>query len=768
MDNNKFYSEKLPVFSEPITNKWLKETLGQLSKILDEPKLKMYKWGEGGVAISIKLHIVLPPLGNYMGIDIQKNEQILLVFKIETYPISAPRIYSDRLDFPKDKLAHLYIAKEGNPSALCLVRGEINEWYTTKTIKDLLIRVENWYRDAATGQLVEDGNQYEPVRLEGYRGYAIYEHEKLSNIVKDKASSFEDENFIISLFKNKAGVNEFPTFELIKVFTKDELAETKENLNSAVAEIIDGSNIHKHHLGYIVWSNEAVVFSDYEVNLPKNWNGFREFCSMHGVDIRNLESLLVTLDFNFSEIPIIIGVKRPKEIIGFSSEIEFFNFYINPKSEERDKLRKKLNDLISVSFQAHNEPLTIEKAHLISGTDHNNKSSGAIIGCGALGSKIALHFIRSGKVELVLIDNDTIAPHNLVRHGLLPKHIGMNKAFALKEVAKEMYPANELPIVALSEQGNYLLENCKDGLNHLDWIFDFTASESFFNELILQGESLNKNILFRGLISDFGSLGLLFMEGSHRNPRLDDLQIFLYSLALKIDWISEWLIREFNTNKKEILCRVGVGCNSETTILSDDIISIHAGYFSRSINHELSKKQNNRKKAKIFLNRTFYKEGFQMETHCYEVPKFKVINAVNDKSWQIRINGTVADKLNAELSDAFPNETGGVLIGSVNTKTKIVYVTNYLSAPTDSKSSPNRFYRGIFELPEQIDAINNKTGGQLGYIGEWHTHPLGPEEISEIDLETVAKFKTDYVECSISLPVFLIILTTESFLPYVF
>ncbi len=62
-------------------------------------------------------------------------------------------------------------------------------------------------------------------------------------------------------------------------------------------------------------------------------------------------------------------------------------------------------------------------------------------------------------------------------------------------------------------------------VKHLEWIFDFTASNPLnFNQLVKEAIFDCKIKVCRAQISDFGNLGVIYFEGSNRNPRVDDLQ----------------------------------------------------------------------------------------------------------------------------------------------------------------------------------------------------------------------------------------------------
>jgi len=99
---------------------------------------------------------------------------------------------------------------------------------------------------------------------------------------------------------------------------------------------------------------------------------------------------------------------------------------------------------------------------------------------------------------------------------------------------------------------------------------------------------------------------------------------------------------------------------------------------------------------------------------------------------------------------------------------KAIHVTDIITAPDDSKSNAVCFYRGIYGLPEKVKEINEKSGNQLGYVGEWHTHPFGPNSLSTTDMNTVKRFKKELDSLVNPLPVFLTILTPTHLLSYVY
>jgi hypothetical protein len=72
-----------------------------------------------------------------------------------------------------------------------------------------------------------------------------------------------------------------------------------------------------------------------------------------------------------------------------------------------------------------------------------------------------------------------------------------------------------------------------------------------------------------------------------------------------------------------------------------------------------------------------------------------------------------------------PNETGGVLMGTVFQYPKRIVISKLVKAPEDSKEQENLFVLGTQNLCKNIHNIENKTNGKVTYLGTWHSHPRG-------------------------------------------
>jgi integrative and conjugative element protein (TIGR02256 family) len=111
-------------------------------------------------------------------------------------------------------------------------------------------------------------------------------------------------------------------------------------------------------------------------------------------------------------------------------------------------------------------------------------------------------------------------------------------------------------------------------------------------------------------------------------------------------------------------------------------------------------------------------------------PAKTIRHAIGD--WTVCTDALLVHRL-AEMREAkLPKETGGVLIGSFDLETKIVYIVDTIPSPPDSEEWPTLYIRGCRGLKAKTDEIANRTDGMLEYIGEWHSHPRNCPTIPSI------------------------------------
>lgn len=134
----------------------------------------------------------------------------------------------------------------------------------------------------------------------------------------------------------------------------------------------------------------------------------------------------------------------------------------------------------------------------------------AIVGCGSLGSKLAVIFARSGVGKFFLIDDDLLFPENFVRHDLDWREAGTHK---VDSVARKISLVNA---GATCQRRNHRLggqessgsvESLIEGLADCDLIVDATAEASVFNFLCATVAFAKKPLLWAEIFGGgFGGL----------------------------------------------------------------------------------------------------------------------------------------------------------------------------------------------------------------------------------------------------------------------
>jgi len=782
MDNN-FFTCSFPPENETDLSPSIQLALSEIRKEYTDQEIKTIHWNEIFVAIPLILKINLPTRGTVNDVDIRKNEPIFLLLDKQNYPYKAPLACSNRRDFPKDRLPHLNPKPPGNPASFCLHRGSIDTWFSEHSIIDYIQRVQFWLSDAASDRLIRKEDGFEVTRIDDFSGFCIYEPSQFQDKVKKEWQSN----------RNKSGFCLIP-YTLIKSSEQEPFTDGKsffsikvdypltDNIPNKLIELTKELNVlHTennrsdcHLYGILAWPPKKMIYKKFFADLPDNLDDLVTLSDKIEIPVN------IALNTYFSKnlhllagIPITLVIPRPQNVLNSESNLELLNFVVYCDTKMKSlKNEKSLESKVSPMVQR--SPLTLQLAKKISRLPSDfDVGKILFLGCGAIGSKFALHLIKSGQThKITFVDNDVLSSHNLVRHGLLTDGLGMNKAQAMKDAVENVYSADKdsISVGAINENIlNLFLGNNHEIFCQHSWMIDATASPTIRNVILQENLPLSLSIC-RCEIADDGKLGFLSFEGPNRNPRLDDLLLFILDMAIDHPEISNWLIstkKQRDSNPETILEEISIGmsCSSETMRLADDSVSFHASLFSLGFRKIAQKKSvNNNGFLQISCN------DIDHELNCvvqsYEIAPVLALLGENDKNWQFRVKSDAHKLLMQCFHKSGRNETGGLLIGQIDLKKKIVYITRILLAPPDSKCRPYAFERGILDVPEDVKKITQLTGDTINYVGEWHTHPGGGKKLSAVDNEAVRKIKT--VLDPVSRPTLVMIVTKEGLHPYIF
>lgn len=777
---------------KPLKDKHLSKNilfaLRELRQRFPSQTIAAYQRNNDYVGISLDVHVNLPTRGTVGNVDIRSREPIFLVFNKNRYPLQAPSVYSNRLDFPKDRLPHLNPRPKGTPANFCLYRGNLDAWFLEHSLIELVDKTRSWLEDAASGNLMRDSDRFEVTRIDDMYGFNIFEYSRF-------------ESFVREFWKNHGGCGGFKFLQYQVPDLDPQLKEKGYTINfqrQVFEENIDAdienarklnqfmdeygvvlplarmlsSGIGYYSYGILIWSDSNNISDRYMGTLPDTPDEFIKFADSFGLNITEPLKAFFSKGLNLSNcVPVTVAIQRPQKLMNYDSEIELLSFLLKfPEGKNTDLDLVKNEALVKVL--GHANPLTLHRAREISGSSRDADYGKILfIGCGAVGSKMILHFARSGHADCSIVDTDVIFPHNLVRHGLLHESVGRNKAVAMSETIKGIFDSNgeSIDVEPIEKDAVDLLLNEKTfPFKKYQWIIDASASPVVQHALARAKlpESLH---CCRCEIAYSGKLGFMSIEGRKRSPRIDDIQAFVFDKAIESDEISEWLRANRDERENELGSRlqevsIGLSCSSETMRLSDEIVSLHSAAFTAGFKKIAEEDDFDEGYVQINYYDELKESPFRY-SH-FKIPLTIVLKDRNKTGWKVRLSGGAEKTLRELFSSAKPNETGGILVGYVNWEREVVYITRALKPPSDSRSSPLAFVRGISDIPEEVRRIHERTGAMLGYVGEWHTHPGGDPQPSYQDLSTVEEIKSNLDK--VPLPALILIVTEQGIYPYFF
>lgn len=667
------------------------------------------------VVVRLELSLELPTRYDESTALVRAKEPVYVEFFAD-YPDRVPRVLIGRNDFDFDHTPHIYVEKDGM-RPICLFRGNGDEWFANMEIEDFIKHLRSWYEDLASGVNIEDGGQFEPLRLEGYTATMSYDYERLSDEI-DNADEQTKKKFLVVYQRLEK--------KLIRL-TDDNLWLLK----------MPGLSEKDVILGAVCQDGSKKSCDRYDVVLPRTYEELRKYASKHGVEIdAAVSDILSKINGETSSFIIILAIRRSKKVIGVNSYYQFVNFEILLDTDTDEK--HVLTPTSKVQFHRHESPFTTNKAHEISRLNTEIAPSLIIAGCGALGSKIAMHLVRAGISNILFSDPDTMSEHNLSRHVLFDDSVSKNKAIEMETVANLMYYHEKFKAEASRKGIKSILEDV-DVMSKRkpDYLLDFTASKVVNNQLV---NLKDRPTAISAAIYENGKFGLLLCEGRDGGIRLDDAMAAVFAQYKSDPFVSNYLMREKGLSNEPVsLLNVGLGCNSETFILADDVISLYAASMSITIKDIFAGNHADGGCWMYILDN----DG-DLKVKKIEVPQFCCYDM---DTWNIRICDKVVNDIVEQAEVAGCYETGGYLIGQCNLKTNTIHVIDTIEAPEDTIHRGDYLVLGKAGVKKKLSQIERRSGATFGYVGEWHSHPNGPNGFSVTDLEEFAnkveEMKTD-------------------------
>lgn len=666
--------------------------------------------------------VPLPTKATKTGISstgVKEYEPVFMYFP-ENYPRKAPRFFL-RADFPRT-LPHINPGSKDSMVSPCIYDGSLDDLlHQGLGLARIIHQMQEWLRKAASDSLIDRRQGWEPIRLDTVDDFIIYDKAKVHGMVS-KTAGFK--LLACGMFKLSAG----SVFRIIDYNSREIDATYLHAVTKK--DVVDGECVYGIRPVLCCWPDENVVVDAYFPETVTNLGELLEKSKQSGTyhsfwpQVQLLWSQSEKLS-HAVEVVTVHCVRRPLHLINQNTKLEFLSYRVRIQYTHLGN--PDMNSPVDIICNLH--AVGPELLREISGASPGKLDSIIHIGCGSLGSKIALHLCRAGHGPFTLIDHRSMSEHNLARHALT-KATG-KKAELLK---KEMDNFNVRATAHTKPLQDYLEKSSSRLFEKESLIIDSTASLNVRETLASLPNPTNNSRIFQTGLYSKASLGFITIEGQGRNPRVDDLSAAIFDSAIDDKLLSRVLTVADDAFHRQA---TGQGCGSYTTIIPDTKISLHAAAMAERARQVFEGDIPEEGEMSLgFLDGS----GLSLRWQTSALGKTRRV-PLDRKDWELRVLAPAFEMMKDDVARWPTVETGGVLIGRLCLTRKCAIVTRVLEAPPDSTRSRARFELGVEGLEAKIAEILKASG--LTYLGTWHSHLFGgiPSGIDEATLQKIKELR---------------------------
>jgi hypothetical protein len=423
---------------------------------------------------------------------------------------------------------------------------------------------------------------------------------------------------------------------------------------------------------------------------------------------------------------VVFLVRRPFNVKGTQSPIEICAYVLDLKAN--DELLHGRGEVRLCGLREEVSPALLRRA---AGEDKaGERRSWSLLGCGSVGSKIAVHLARRGHGPTLVADHYLMSPHNYARHALLPRpaecadYLESKPHLLAEALAGFKQPAEietgDIVRVSATPEG-------RAKIGGSDFVLNTTGSSLIREALSHQSWEERPQIGEAHLLGG-GAAAYSAFEGAGGNPGASDLAAESYRLIAEEPELSS---KVFGAEAEAI--EIGQGCSTVSFAMPDDRLSAFTGALSETVARRL--RTDPRTGGEINIGR-LAADGLSQSWSRHTVPPWIVLRG--DGGHKVRISPRVDEAIRRSIAERPGVETGGVIVGRYSEIGEAFQVVDLMPAPPDSTFSAARFTLGVEGLRPAIKRLRRLTGGSLYVIGTWHNHlvPSGP---SILDAETATR-----------------------------
>jgi hypothetical protein len=662
------------------------------------------------------------------------------------YPWSPPTFFL-REDFPRN-LPHLQPGPLTELPRPCLVDGNEREYFHQFGLVELGVfhlvhQLVLWLRHAAESALIDSQQGWEPTLRRDLLADVVIDAESCRGAVNRDGGYRVLKARYLRIGSNDSAIGP-DAYALIDV------SEQQVPLRRQDEELLTHGASDRSTSGNTVccvaWpdklpSGQPRIAAAYMPETVTTFGGLLERANELGCG-RSLRVFLDGLERWFHNrasrspiaipIAVVLCARRPVHLIGSESDIELLTYVLDvrPNRGRSALIAGGTDEPVAPAIQRDSpNPALLRRVSGAPGI-----APVVMLGCGSVGSKMAMHLARSGVPISVVSDKSGLLPHNMARHALARPPLARSKA---TELAAELLQIGQPPQVHEDDLVFDLPEREKRRTllpRDAGCAVNTTASLAVREALSSLPAKEVKPRLAEAALFGRGQGGFLVIDGAAHNPTLSDLTAELYATAGSPRLRT--LLFDPDHGLTEV--QIGQGCSSLTMPMTDMRLSAMTAGLTEQLVQELQAPAGD---GRIIVATTA--EGsFDTTWSRQSVPPFAVVDVEGADGWTLRIARRVLDKIHEEVALWPASETGGLMIGTSSARLRTVTVVDLLPAPPDSQRSASRFVLGTERLAAAIKARHVESGLTLFDVGTWHSH-LADEGPSALDRQTSAELAAE-------------------------
>lgn len=580
-----------------------------------------------------------------------------------------------------------------------------------------------WFARAAIGRLADEKYGWEPINREMVFHEVVFDRDTViaKYVGKDAGNVWLRSNFI-----------QFPVGndEILAVWTGATIAPkildvTKFPFSYQTPEAA-GTTVTA-----VLWPAQKAISEDILPDTVATLGQLETRAYAYGLGDQ-FRQLLADLETRFKgkwtrepiPVAVVFCVRRPFHLMGRASDIEVLVYWLKfhrPKAAKPPPALGKDDPVFPARQVDMPSPALFRH---VSGAPVFPDTS--IIGCGSVGSNLAMHLARSGARILAVSDRAMLRPHNMARHALarhpFPRFKATELAIELGALGDTPASNTENVITALSKPADLLrIVPAATGL-----LVNTTASRLVREALSAGAGGKIKARIAEVTLFGRGDGAFVFVEGKGGNPSLSQLEASLYASVSERE---RQLLFDPDTGLTQV--QIGDGCGSLTMPMTDARLSAMTAAATEEITRMATTDAGGAGQVAIGVRDG---SGLTTSWRRMDVPAFTRVK-VEGGDWTLDISEDVVQRMRSEIA-AYPAvETGGLLVGTCNSRLRAITVVDILPAPEDSKRSAALFVLGTKGMRKLVSQRYRESGGSLFDVGTWHSH-LADQGASPLDWKT--------------------------------